>query len=61
MRFLASQSAGSVAALTLGLAIPSGVMMVIGTITYALIGRQGIGTWADWFADNPRTFVCESP
>jgi hypothetical protein len=19
------------------------------------------GTWADWFADNPRTFVCESP
>jgi hypothetical protein len=35
-------------ALTLGLAIPSGVMMVIGTITYALIGRQGIGTWADW-------------
>ena len=35
-------------ALTLGLAIPSGLMMVIGTITYALIGRQGIGTWADW-------------
>jgi hypothetical protein len=38
-------------ALTLGLAIPSGLMMVIGTITYALIGRQGIGTWADWLME----------
>jgi hypothetical protein len=38
-------------ALTLGLAIPSGLMMMIGTITYALIGRQGIGTWADWLME----------
>ena len=38
-------------ALTLGLAIPSGLMMVIGTVTYALIGRQGIGTWADWLME----------
>jgi hypothetical protein len=38
-------------ALTLGLAIPSGLLMVIGTITYALIGRQGIGTWADWLME----------
>src|SRR5215210_261329 len=38
-------------ALTLGLAIPSGLLMVIGTITYPLIGRQGIGTWADWLME----------
>jgi hypothetical protein len=24
---------------------------VIGTITYPLIGRQGIGTWADWLME----------
>jgi hypothetical protein len=35
-------------ALTLGLAIPSVLMMVVGSVTYALIGKQGIGTWADW-------------
>jgi hypothetical protein len=38
-------------ALTLGLAIPSGLMMVVGSLTYALIGRQGIGTWADWLTE----------
>jgi hypothetical protein len=38
-------------ALTLGLAIPSGVMMVAGSLTYALIGRQGIGTWTDWLGE----------
>jgi hypothetical protein len=38
-------------ALTLGLAIPSALMMGIGTVTYALIGRQGIGTWADWLME----------
>jgi hypothetical protein len=35
-------------ALTLGLAIPSTLMMLVGTLTYPLLGRQGIGTWADW-------------
>ena len=35
-------------ALTLGLAIPSVLMMLVGTLTYPLIGKQGIGTWADW-------------
>jgi hypothetical protein len=35
-------------ALTLGLAIPSALFMVAGTLTYPLLGRQGIGTWADW-------------
>ena len=35
-------------ALTLGLAIPSALMMAIGTLTYPLLGKQGIGTWADW-------------
>jgi hypothetical protein len=35
-------------ALTLGLAIPSALMMLVGTLTYPLIGRQGIGNWADW-------------
>jgi hypothetical protein len=38
-------------ALTLGLAIPSGLLMVIGSITYPLIGRQGTGTWADWLME----------
>jgi len=35
-------------ALTLGLAIPSGLFMLVGTLTYPLIGKQGTGTWADW-------------
>ena len=35
-------------AVTLGLAIPSGLMMLVGTLTYPLLGKQGIGTWADW-------------
>jgi hypothetical protein len=26
-------------------------MMVVGSLTYALIGRQGIGTWADWLSE----------
>jgi hypothetical protein len=38
-------------ALTLGLAIPSAMFMVVGSITYPLIGRQGIGTWSDWLAE----------
>jgi len=38
-------------ALTLGLAIPSGLLMLIGTLTYPLIGKQGTGTWADWLQD----------
>jgi hypothetical protein len=35
-------------ALTLGLAIPSGLMMLVGSLTYPLLGKQGTGTWADW-------------
>jgi hypothetical protein len=35
-------------AVTLGLAIPSGLMMLVGTLTYPLLGKQGVGTWADW-------------
>ena len=35
-------------ALTLGLAIPSALMMVVGSLTYPLLGKQGTGTWADW-------------
>ena len=35
-------------ALTLGLAIPSALFMVAGSMTYALLGKQGTGTWADW-------------
>ena len=23
-------------------------MMLVGTLTYPLLGKQGIGTWADW-------------
>jgi 4-amino-4-deoxy-L-arabinose transferase-like glycosyltransferase len=38
-------------ALTLGLAIPSAFMMLVGTLTYPLIGKQGTGTWADWLLD----------
>jgi len=32
-------------ALTLGLAIPSAFMMLVGTLTFPLIGKQGTGTW----------------
>ncbi len=35
-------------ALTLGLAIPSTLMMLVGSLTYPLLGKQGVGTWADW-------------
>jgi hypothetical protein len=35
-------------ALTLGLAIPSALFMFAGTLTYPLLGKQGVGTWADW-------------
>lgn len=35
-------------ALTLGFAIPSALMMLVGTLTYPLLGKQGVGTWADW-------------
>ena len=35
-------------ALTLGFAIPSTLMMLVGTLTYPLLGKQGVGTWADW-------------
>jgi hypothetical protein len=35
-------------ALTIGTAIPSAFFMLVGTLTYPLIGKQGMGTWADW-------------
>ncbi|MGA8218658.1 MAG: hypothetical protein WB771_08840 [Solirubrobacterales bacterium] len=35
-------------AVTIGLAIPSALMMLVGTLTYPLLGKQGTGTWADW-------------
>jgi uncharacterized membrane protein len=35
-------------ALTLGLAVPSAVFMLAGTLTFPLLGKQGTGTWADW-------------
>jgi hypothetical protein len=38
-------------AVTLGLAIPSGLMMLAATLTYPLLGRQGTGTWADWLIE----------
>jgi len=38
-------------ALTLGFAIPSALLMLIGTLTYPLIGKQGTGTWADWLME----------
>ena len=38
-------------ALTLGLAIPSALFMVVGSMTYPLIGKQGTGTWADWLVE----------
>jgi hypothetical protein len=38
-------------ALTLGLAIPSALFMVVGSLTYPLLGKQGVGTWADWLIE----------
>ncbi|MGH2957302.1 MAG: hypothetical protein ACRDL6_09940, partial [Solirubrobacterales bacterium] len=38
-------------ALTLAMAIPSAVFMVAGTLTFPLLGDQGTGEWAEWFAD----------
>jgi hypothetical protein len=38
-------------AITLGLAIPSGLMMLAATLTYPLLGKQGTGTWADWLME----------
>src|SRR3954451_17904600 len=35
-------------ALTLGLAIPSALFMIVGALTYPLTWKQGVGTWADW-------------
>ncbi len=35
-------------ALTLGLAIPSAVFMLAAALTYPLLGKQGVGLWADW-------------
>src|SRR3954465_14763357 len=38
-------------AVTLGLAIPSALMMLAATLTYPLLGKQGTGTWADWLIE----------
>ncbi|HET8593591.1 MAG TPA: hypothetical protein VFL56_07975, partial [Solirubrobacterales bacterium] len=38
-------------AVTLGLAVPSAMLMVIGSLTYPLLGRQGVGSWADLLVD----------
>jgi hypothetical protein len=38
-------------ALTLGLAIPSALFMLAGVLTFPLIGDNGTGIWADYFAD----------
>jgi hypothetical protein len=38
-------------ALTLGLAIPSALFMLAGALTFPLIGDNGAGIWADYFAD----------
>jgi hypothetical protein len=38
-------------ALTLGLAIPSALFMVVGSLTFPLLGKQGVGTWADWLIE----------
>jgi hypothetical protein len=35
-------------ALTLGLAIPSALMMLAGTLTYPLLGDGGTATWVSW-------------
>jgi hypothetical protein len=39
-------------ALTLGLAIPSALLMLVGSITYPLLGEEGVGLWADWLTDS---------
>jgi hypothetical protein len=39
-------------AFTLGLAVPSAMFMLIGSLTYPLIGRQGTGSWADQLMDS---------
>jgi hypothetical protein len=38
-------------AVTLGLAIPSAFMMLVASMTYPLLGKQGTGTWADWLLE----------
>ena len=38
-------------ALTLAMAIPSALAMLIASFTYPLIGEQGNGTWIDWLLD----------
>jgi hypothetical protein len=38
-------------ALTLGLAIPSALFMLVASLTYPLLGRQGTGMWADWLME----------
>jgi hypothetical protein len=39
-------------ALTLGLAVPSALLMLVGSITYPLLGEEGVGLWANWLADS---------
>ncbi len=39
-------------AFTLGLAVPSAMFMLIGSLTYPMIGRQGTGSWADQLMDS---------
>jgi hypothetical protein len=38
-------------ALTLGLAIPSALAMLVAALTYPLLGEGGTGWWIDWLAD----------
>jgi hypothetical protein len=38
-------------AITLALAIPSALAMLIASLTYPLVGEQGTGTWVDWLLD----------
>lgn len=38
-------------ALTLALAVPSALLMLVASLTFPLVGEQGNGTWADWLAD----------
>jgi hypothetical protein len=38
-------------ALTLSLAVPSALLMLVGTLTYPLLGEQGAGLWGDWLLD----------
>jgi hypothetical protein len=39
-------------ALTLGLAVPSALMMLVGSVTYPLLGEEGVGLWASWLTDS---------